>query len=81
MRKLKVTKQMRAKAAQLARPLHTRPKALAKHKERVLLRAEHLAIQGAVARKNEYQRMTGQVHSTVIPSLRAELVRERSKLL
>jgi hypothetical protein len=80
-RKTRATAKMKAKAKQLARPLHTRPAALAKHKQSVLLRNEHLAIQDSVYKRNEYDRMTGQVHSGVNPGLHAELVRERSKLL
>ena len=72
---------MKAKARQLARPLHTRPAAMAKHKQSVLLRNEHLAIQESVHKRNEYDRMTGQIHSNVNPGLHAELVRDRSKLL
>ena len=80
-RKTKATAKMKAKAKQLARPLHTRPAALAKHKQSVLLRNEHLAIQESVHKRNEYDRMTGQIHSNVNPGLHAELVRDRSKLL
>jgi hypothetical protein len=81
MKKLKVTKQMRAKAKQLARPLYTRPGALAKHKQSVLLRNEHLAIQDSVYRKNEYDKLSGHIHSNIQPGLHADLVRQRSKLL
>ena len=74
-------KALKAKAKQLARPLYTRPAALAKHKQSVMLRNEHLAIQNAVYKRNEYDKITGHIHSTVHPGLQADLVRERSKLL
>jgi hypothetical protein len=81
MKKLKVTKAIRAKAKQLARPLATDAKRLAKYKQSVMLRNEHLAIQDSVYRKNEYDKLSGHIHSSIHPGLHAELVRERSKLL
>ena len=72
---------MRAKARQLARPLHTRPKDLAKHKQSVLLRNEHLAVQDSVHRRNEYDKLTGALHSNIHPGLMAELMHARTKLL
>jgi hypothetical protein len=80
-RKTKTTKAMKARAKQIARPLHTRPAALAKHKQSVLLRAEHLAIQDSVYKKNEYDKRTAHIASNVNPGLHDALVRERSKLL
>ena len=80
-RKTKATAKMRAKARQLARPLHTRPAALARYKQSVLLRNEHLAIQDSVYKRNEYDKRTGHITSNVNPGLQAELVRDRSKLL
>jgi len=65
----------------MARPLYARPKALAKIQETTFLRSQHLAQQERLQKRNEYDRMTGQIHSTVQPGLRAALVRERSKLL
>ena len=81
MKKTKATKAMRAKARQLARPLYTRPKDLAKHKQSVLLRNEHIAVQDSVHRRNEYDKLTAAVHSNIHPGLHAELMHERSKLL
>ena len=72
---------LKARAKQLARPLYTRPKDLAKYQQTTMLRAEHIAQQSALQKRNEYDRMTGQIHSTVHPGLHADLVRERSKLL
>ena len=80
-RKTKATAKMKAKAKQLARPLHTRPAAMAKHKQSVLLRNEHLAVQDSVYKRNEYDKRTSHIASNVNPGLHAELVRERSKLL
>ena len=79
--KKKKTAALKARAKQLARPLYTRPKELAKYHQTTLLRAEHVAQQQQLHKRNEYDRMTGQIHSTVHPGLHAELVRERSKLL
>ena len=74
-------KALRAKAKEMARPLYARPKALGKIQETNLLRAQHIAQQERLYKANEYQRMTGQIHSTVQPGLKAALVSQRSKLL
>ena len=74
-------KKYKAKAKEMAKPLYARPKALAKIQETTLLRSQHLAQQERLQKRNEYERMTGQIHSTVQPGLRAALVHERSKLL
>ena len=72
---------LRAKAREMAKPLYARPKALGKIQETNLLRAQHIAQQERLHKRNEYDRMTGQIHSTVQPGLKAALVAQRSKLL
>ena len=72
---------LKARAKALARPLYTRPQAMQRYKEKTAARAEHIAIQEAAHKRNEYDRMTGHIHSAIQPGLRAALVQERSKLL
>ena len=78
---MKKKKALRAKAKEMARPLYARPKALGKIQETNLLRAQHIAQQERLHKRNEYDRMTGHIHSTVNPGLKAQLVSQRSKLL
>ena len=77
----KKTKALKAKAKALARPLYARPQAMQRYKERTAARAEHIAVQEAAHKRNEYDRMTGHIHSAIQPGLRAALIHERSKLL
>ena len=79
--RVKKTKAMKAKAKALARPLYTRPQAMQRYKDRTAARAEHIAVQEAAHKRNEYDRMTGHIHSAIQPGLRAALIQERSKLL
>ena len=79
--RVKKTKAMKAKAKALARPLYTRPQAMQRYKDRTAARAEHIAVQEAAHKRNEYDRMTGHIHSAIQPGLRAALIHERSKLL
>ena len=68
------------KAKEMAKPLYARPKALQKIQATNLLRAQHLAEQERIHKRNEYDRITGQIHR-VQPGMRAALVQERTKLL
>ena len=79
--RVKKTKAMKAKAKALARPLYTRPQAMQRYKDRTAARAEHIAVQEAAHKRNEYDRMTGHIHTAIQPGLRAALIHERSKLL
>jgi ATP-dependent helicase/DNAse subunit B len=79
--KVKKSKALKAKAKALARPLYTRPAAMQRYKDRTAARAEHIAVQEAAHKRNEYDRMTGHIHSAIQPGLRGALIHERSKLL
>ena len=79
--KAKKSKALKAKAKALARPLYTRPQAMQRYKDRTAARAEHIAVQEAAHKRNEYDRMTGHIHTAIQPGLRAALIQERSKLL
>jgi hypothetical protein len=73
-------KRLQAKAKELNKPLHLKPAAMEKYQASALLRAQHLAEQDMKHRKNEYNKLTHAIHS-VQPSLRGDLVHQRSKLL
>jgi hypothetical protein len=51
-----------------------------KLKENIALHAEFIANQNAMRHKNEYDRLTGLIHS-VNPGLQGHLLAERSKLM
>ena len=73
-------KRLQAKAKELNKPLHLKPAMMEKYQASALLRAQHLAEQDMKHKKNEYNKLTHAIHS-VQPSLRADLVHQRSKLL
>ena len=69
------------KALELAKPNYARPKAYAAKKEAIALRAEHVAQQDAAHRRNEIDRLTAQLSGNIQPSLRQDLMAQRSKLV
>ena len=69
------------KALELAKPNYARPRALAVKKEAIAARAEHIAAQDASYRRNEHDRLTAQLSGTIQPSLRQDLLAQRSKLV
>lgn len=71
---------LKAKAKFYARPLETRAMDMAKLKERQTLRAEHLAGQAAMHRKNERERMATMMNENISPQLRATLLKNRAML-
>ena len=77
--KRKLTQKMKDRAKTLARPLHTRPKALQKLQLSKALHAEHVAQTRALHNRNEYERLSSLIHS-VNPGLQGSLLKERSKL-
>ena len=76
---MKKLAKLKRRAKQLARPLETRPGALAKRNLGVTLRAEHLARQDAVHRVNEHERLVGQLNATLSPGVRAELMAQKAR--
>ena len=77
--KRKVPQKLKARAKALARPLYTRPAAVQKLKLSSALHAEHVAQQRSLHNRNEYERLSGLLHS-VNPALQGSLLKERSKL-
>ncbi len=71
---------LKKRAAELARPLYTRPKALEKIKQTNALRAEHVALQASVARRQEHDRLTGFINTPLAPGVRNDLMAARGKL-
>ena len=78
--KKKLPKKIKARARQLARPLHTRPADHAKLKQTQELYQQFQMQNKAAFNRSEYDRLTGLIHS-VNPGLRGPLVAERNKLL
>ena len=78
MKKKKAT--LKAKAAFYARPLETRAQDMARLKERQTLRAEHLAGQAAMHRKNERERIATMLQENISPQLRTTLLKNRAML-
>ena len=76
----KYPKRLQAKAKELNKPLHLKPAMMEKYQASALLRAQHLAEQDMKHKRNEYNKLTHAIHS-VQPSLRGDLVHQRSKLL
>ena len=71
---------VKRRAEHLARPLYTRPGDMKKLKENIALHADFIANQNAMRHKNEYDRLTGLIHS-VNPGLQGHLIAERAKLM
>ena len=71
---------LKRKALELAKPLYARPKALAKIKETTALRQEHVAQQAAIHRRNEHERLTGFINSSLSPGVKNDLMNARGKL-
>ena len=71
---------LRAKATYYAKPLVNRPKDLAKVKERITLRNEHVAAQNMVHRQNERARINTMLNENVSPQLRSTLLKNLSIL-
>ena len=72
---------LKRRAIELAKPMYARPKALAQQKEALAARAEHVAQQAAAYRRNEHERLVGQLGGTLQPQLRAELMAQKAKLV
>ncbi len=73
-------RKLQRKALELAKPLYARPAALARVKQNIALRNEHIALQEATYRRNENYRLTGQLASTMNPALRNEMFAQKAKL-
>ena len=71
------TRAVKARAAQLARPLETRPRDMAALKQRQTLRAEHILGQDILAMKHERARITTMLNENISPQLRETLIKER----
>ena len=76
----KNARNVKRRAERLARPLYTRPGDMKALKQNIALHAEHIATQNAMRHKNEYDRLTGIIHS-VQPGLQGHLLAERAKLM
>ena len=71
------TRAAKARAAQLARPLETRPRDMAALKQRQTLRAEHILGQDILAMKHERARITTMLNENISPQLRETLIKQR----
>ncbi len=68
------------RALHLAKPTYARP---ADHQRQMLrnsLYAEHVAIQNAVYKRNEHDRITSQLGSALSDAARSELFAQKAKL-
>jgi hypothetical protein len=75
-----VPKALQRKAQELNKPLHLKPMKFEKYQASALLRAQHLQEQDMKHRKAQHEQLTRAIH-TVQPSLRGDLIQQRSKLL
>ena len=71
-------KTLKQKAEYLARPLHTRPKDMARLKERQTLRNEHLLGQAMLHKKLERDRISAMINEKITPELRATLIKSHN---
>ena len=78
--KPKVPKALQRKAKELNKPLHLKPMKFERYQASALLRAQHLQEQDMKHRKAQHEQLTRAIH-TVQPSLRGDLIQQRSKLL
>ena len=75
-----VPKALQRKAKELNKPLHLKPMKFERYQASALLRAQHLQEQDMKHRKAQHEQLTRAIH-TVQPSLRGDLIQQRSKLL
>ena len=73
-------KALQQKAKELNKPLHLKPMKFERYQASALLRAQHLQEQDMKHRKAQHEQLTRAIH-TVQPSLRGDLIQQRSKLL
>ena len=67
------------KAQELNKPLHLKPMKFERYQASALLRAQHLQEQDMKHRRAQHEQLTRSIH-TVQPSLRGDVVQQRSKL-
>ena len=72
-------KALQQKAKELNKPLYAKPMKFERYQASALLRAQHLQEQDMKHRKAQHEQLTRSIH-TVQPSLRGDLVQQRSKL-
>ena len=72
-------KALQRKAQVLNKPLYAKPMKFERYQASALLRAQHLQEQDMKHRKAQHEQLTRSIH-TVHPSLRGDLVQQRSKL-
>jgi len=75
-----VPKALQRKAQELNKPLHLKPMKFERYQASAILRAQHLQEQDMKHRKAQHEQLTRAIH-TVQPSLRGDLIQQRSKLL
>jgi hypothetical protein len=75
-----VPKALQRKAQELNKPLHLKPMKFERYQASAILRAQHLQEQDMKHRKAQHEQLTRAIHS-VQPSLRGDLIQQRSKLL
>ena len=73
-------KALQRKAQELNKPLYAKPMKFERYQASALLRAQHLQEQDMKHRKAQHEQLTRAIH-TVQPSLRGDLIQQRSKLL
>ena len=73
-------KTLKAKAKELDKPLHLRPKAFNRYHANAMFRAQHLAEMDMRHKKHEADKLTHAIQ-TVHPSLQKDLIHQRSKWL
>ena len=80
MKKKYVKPKLHQKAKELNKPLYAKPMKFERYQASAILRAQHLQEQDMKHRKAQHEQLTRAIH-TVQPSLRGDLIQQRSKLL
>ena len=80
MKKKYVKPKLHQKAKELQKPLYAKPMKFERYQASAILRAQHLQEQDMKHRKAQHEQLTRAIH-TVQPSLRGDLIQQRSKLL
>ena len=80
MKKKYVKPKLHQKAKESNKPLYAKPMKFERYQASAILRAQHLQEQDMKHRKAQHEQLTRAIH-TVQPSLRGDLIQQRSKLL
>jgi hypothetical protein len=79
--KRKANPNLKRIAKAYARPLETRPRDMAKLKQRQTMREEHLMNQEMLHKKTEHDKINQMLNQSISPQLRSAFIKQRAALV